>query len=352
MSTGSGDGTLTNRLGAESSPYLKQHADNPVAWQPWDEQAIAAARAADLPILLSIGYSACHWCHVMAHESFEDEATAGVMNAHFVNIKVDREERPDLDKVYQLAYQLLTQQTGGWPLTAFLDPETLLPFFAGTYFPKTPRHQLPGFTDLLLRISETFQSKRDELNDQGEKVSEVLQSLNAPREEDAEGVPGMTHIQAAHEMLAAQYDPSEGGFGTAPKFPMPGTLAPGAPALGPEPGARGQAGNPGPGDDQPHQDGSRRYLRSPWRRLFPLRHGSEVDGPPLREDALRQRPAARALQRSVVRGSGSVVRGRPDGNRRLVDPGYATSGGRLFLGARMPTPKGRKVSTTSGAAIR
>jgi uncharacterized protein YyaL (SSP411 family) len=149
------------------------------------------------------------------------------MNRLFVNIKVDREERPDLDKVYQLAHQLLTQQTGGWPLTAFLDPDTLLPFFAGTYFPKTPRHQLPGFTDLLLRISETFQSKREELTSQGEKVSEVLKSLNAPRQpEDGEppSEPGMAHIQAAHEMLAAQYDPNEGGFGTAPKFPMPGTL--------------------------------------------------------------------------------------------------------------------------------
>ena len=227
MSSTTRDPVLENRLAAQSSPYLKQHADNPVAWQPWDEEAIAAARASARPILLSIGYSACHWCHVMAHESFEDDATAAVMNAHFVNIKVDREERPDLDKVYQLAHQLLTQQTGGWPLTAFLDPDTLLPFFAGTYFPKTPRHQLPGFTDLLLRISETFQSKREELTSQGEKISEVLASLNAPRQPEPgepASEPGMAHIQAAHEMLAAQYDQSEGGFGTAPKFPMPGTL--------------------------------------------------------------------------------------------------------------------------------
>ncbi len=228
MSIGSSDGPLSNRLGTASSPYLKQHADNPVAWQPWDDDAIAAAREMGKPILLSIGYSACHWCHVMARESFADEATAKVMNTHFVNIKVDREERPDLDKVYQLAHQLLTQQTGGWPLTAFLDPDTLLPFFAGTYFPKTPRHQLPGFADLLLRISDTFQTKREELTSQGEKVSEVLESLNAPREAEEGGTPGtpsMAHIQAAHEMLAAQYDSSEGGFGRAPKFPMPSTLA-------------------------------------------------------------------------------------------------------------------------------
>jgi uncharacterized protein YyaL (SSP411 family) len=218
------EGQLSNRLAEETSPYLRQHADNPVAWQPWDEAAIEAARRAGKPILLSIGYSACHWCHVMAHESFEDEAIARVMNEHFVNIKVDREERPDLDKVYQLAHQLLTQQTGGWPLTAFLDPDTLLPFFAGTYFPKTPRYQLPGFADLLLRISETFASKREELAEQGARVSEVLTRLNEPGDGASSEPPGMAHIQAAHEMLAAQYDRSEGGFGTQPKFPMPTTL--------------------------------------------------------------------------------------------------------------------------------
>ncbi len=218
------DVELSNRLGTETSPYLRQHADNPVAWQPWDEDAISAARSLDKPILLSIGYSACHWCHVMAHESFEDDATAAVMNRHFVNVKVDREERPDLDKVYQLAHQLLTQQTGGWPLTAFLDPETLVPFFAGTYFPKTPRHQLPGFTDLLLRIAETFSSKRDELTTQGERIFEVLNRLDGESDSEAAEQPGMPLIEAAHEMLAQQYDPSEGGFGTAPKFPMPTTL--------------------------------------------------------------------------------------------------------------------------------
>ncbi len=215
-----------NRLGGETSPYLRQHADNPVAWQPWDDEALAAARAAGRPILLSIGYSACHWCHVMAHESFEDEATAAVMNAHFVNIKVDREERPDLDKVYQLAHQLLTQQTGGWPLTVFLDPDTLIPFFAGTYFPKSPRYQLPGFADLLRRVSETFHEKREELNVQGERISEVLEHLTNPEAEEgaAAGTPGPELLEAAHQALAQQYDSSEGGFGTAPKFPMPSTL--------------------------------------------------------------------------------------------------------------------------------
>ncbi len=222
---------MDNRLGAETSPYLRQHAENPVAWQPWDDQAIAAARSAGKPILLSIGYSACHWCHVMAHESFEDAATAAVMNEHFVCIKVDREERPDLDKVYQLAHQLLTQQAGGWPLTAFLDPDTLLPFFAGTYFPRTPRYQLPGFKDLLLRVAETFVAKRDELAAQGEKIVEVFDRLNAgPDDTGSEGADGLEAetpalISTAHQVLAGQYDPQEGGFGTAPKFPMPSTLA-------------------------------------------------------------------------------------------------------------------------------
>ena len=129
-------GLSRNRLDEQTSLYLLQHADNPVHWQPWDETVLAAARTAQKPILLSIGYSSCHWCHVMAHESFADAACAKVMNEHFINIKVDREERPDLDKVYQVAQHLLTQQSGGWPLTLFLDPDTLVPFFGGTYFPK------------------------------------------------------------------------------------------------------------------------------------------------------------------------------------------------------------------------
>ena len=216
---------MSNRLGSETSPYLKQHADNPVEWQPWDDQALTEAQNLGKPILLSIGYSACHWCHVMAHESFEDPAIAEVMNANFVNIKVDREERPDLDKVYQLAHQLLTQQTGGWPLTAFLDPDTLVPFFAGTYFPKSPRYQLPGFADLLRRIRETFDAKRDELTEQGERITEVLTQLNERQADGDVGPSADDLIRSAHTMLETQYDAAEGGFGSAPKFPMPGTIS-------------------------------------------------------------------------------------------------------------------------------
>ena len=136
-----------NRLAAETSPYLQQHADNPVDWYPWGEEALARARREDKPILLSVGYSACHWCHVMAHESFEDAATAEVMNRLFVNIKVDREERPDLDKIYQIAQQLLTQRAGGWPLTMFLTPADQQPFFGGTYFPRDANYGMPAFKD-------------------------------------------------------------------------------------------------------------------------------------------------------------------------------------------------------------
>ena len=214
---------MSNRLSEESSPYLLQHAENPVNWHPWDDQALALAREQNKPILLSIGYSACHWCHVMAHESFDDDATAAVMNEHFVNIKVDREERPDLDKVYQLSLQLLTQQTGGWPLTMFLDPETLLPFFGGTYFPKTARYQLPSFVDLLLRIREIFENKAEDLKGQTERMAEVLAKLKTPAAE-AGTVADEDLLRNAREQLLEQADTAQGGFGQAPKFPMPSTL--------------------------------------------------------------------------------------------------------------------------------
>ena len=211
-----------NRLADETSPYLLQHADNPVAWYPWSADALTKARDEGKPILLSIGYSACHWCHVMAHESFEDAITAATMNQHFINIKVDREERPDLDRVYQTAHQLLTQQGGGWPLTMFLDPNTLIPFFSGTYFPKTPRYQLPGFVDLLLRVSQVFRDQRAELAAQGTKLANVLTALNP------QAAPGNLKddvlLRLARDQLASQYDAREGGFGGAPKFPMATTI--------------------------------------------------------------------------------------------------------------------------------
>ncbi len=143
---------MPNALAEESSPYLRQHADNPVGWLPWSQRALELAREQNKPILLSIGYSACHWCHVMAHESFEDEATAALMNQYFINIKVDREERPDIDRIYQSAHQLMAQRPGGWPLTMFLTPADQLPFFGGTYFPDKPKYGMIAFPDLLQRL--------------------------------------------------------------------------------------------------------------------------------------------------------------------------------------------------------
>ena len=210
-----------NRLQDETSPYLKQHADNPVDWYPWGDEALALARDTDRPILLSIGYSSCHWCHVMAHESFEDTATAAVMNEHFVNIKVDREERPDLDRVYQLAHNVMHRQSGGWPLTVFLEPTTHLPFFSGTYFPKSPRHGLPSFRDLLMRIHETFVAKREDIAEQNDKLSSVLTSLS---EITAEPTEDLALLERGRASLGEQYDPQHGGFGRAPKFPMPAAL--------------------------------------------------------------------------------------------------------------------------------
>ena len=212
-----------NRLGGETSPYLLQHADNPVDWYPWGEEALAAARDSGKPILLSIGYSACHWCHVMAHESFEDAATAALMNEHFINVKVDREERPDIDRIYQLAHQVLAQAGGGWPLTMFLDHESQRPFFGGTYFPPEPRYGMPSFKDLLQRVAEGYADERQQLLSQGEKIANVFEALNPPDPGDvslAEAAP----LAEARRALGENMDREFGGLGRAPKFPHPSAL--------------------------------------------------------------------------------------------------------------------------------
>ncbi|HKE43380.1 MAG TPA: thioredoxin domain-containing protein, partial [Steroidobacteraceae bacterium] len=169
-----------NRLAHETSPYLQQHAANPVDWYPWSEEALERAQREDKPILLSIGYSACHWCHVMAHESFEDPATAALMNRLFVNIKVDREERPDLDKIYQLAHQMLARRAGGWPLTMFLTPDDHRPFFGGTYFPKEPRYGMPAFSDLLQRVDRYYREHSDEVRKQNSALAEAFETFYPP----------------------------------------------------------------------------------------------------------------------------------------------------------------------------
>ncbi|MEX2496336.1 MAG: thioredoxin domain-containing protein [Woeseia sp.] len=212
-----------NRLAAETSPYLLQHADNPVEWYPWSEEAFAAAVEAGKPVLLSVGYSACHWCHVMAHESFEDETTAALMNRLFVNIKVDREERPDVDKIYQVAQQLLTQRPGGWPLTMFMDPETQRPFFGGTYFPPEARYGMPSFRDVIARVAAYYEQHREEINAQGEQLQDVFNRLSPP---PASEVSSLTTdlLEAARRQLAREFDREYGGFGGAPKFPQSGAL--------------------------------------------------------------------------------------------------------------------------------
>ncbi|HEY7840856.1 MAG TPA: thioredoxin domain-containing protein, partial [Gammaproteobacteria bacterium] len=210
-----------NALAAETSPYLLQHAHNPVQWYPWGTEALERARRENKPILLSIGYSACHWCHVMAHESFEDEATAALMNEHFVNIKVDREERPDIDKIYQTAQQLLTRRTGGWPLTMFLTPEDQVPFFGGTYFPPEPRYGMPGFRDLLARVAEYYRSERAAIGRQNEALVETLERL---QHVTTPGQPDPAPLHAAVDELESIFDAQFGGFGGAPKFPHPSNL--------------------------------------------------------------------------------------------------------------------------------
>lgn len=209
---------MPNRLLHATSPYLLQHADNPVDWHVWGAEALALARTQDKPILLSIGYSACHWCHVMAHESFEDPATAAIMNQHFINIKVDREERPDLDKIYQAAHHLLAERAGGWPLTMFLSPHDLAPFFGGTYFPKEARYHLPAFGDLLYRIAEVYRTRRSDIQKQNQSLTLHLRTLEIP---EATGLaPPDTHpLRQARHYLAQAFDPVDGGLGQAPKFP-------------------------------------------------------------------------------------------------------------------------------------
>ncbi|TAL74009.1 MAG: thioredoxin domain-containing protein [Rhodanobacter sp.] len=213
-----------NMLADAASPYLRQHAGNPVHWQTWNAATLAHARETDTPILLSAGYSACHWCHVMAHESFENPAIARVMNAHFVCIKLDREERPDIDRVYQLAHQALHGRGGGWPLTAFIDPQDLVPFFTGTYFPPAPRHGLPAFGDLLVHVRDYFDAHRDALREQATALREWLAQVES-NPAPASALPDVATTQAlALEQFTANFDPQHGGSAGAPKFPRAAEL--------------------------------------------------------------------------------------------------------------------------------
>jgi uncharacterized protein YyaL (SSP411 family) len=211
---------VANRLANETSPYLLQHKDNPVDWYPWGSEALAKAKAEDKPILVSIGYSACHWCHVMEHESFEDPETAAVMNEHFVNVKVDREERPDVDALYMTAVQAMTGH-GGWPLNVFLMPDGT-PFYGGTYWPPEDRMGMPAFQRVLEAVADTYRTQREQIEEQGERVRDVLQQAMSVQPEPGEIEERL--ISEAVELLGQRFDARHGGFGGAPKFPQASVL--------------------------------------------------------------------------------------------------------------------------------
>ena len=206
---------MTNRLARERSPYLLQHAGNPVDWYAWNAEAFERARREDKPIFLSIGYSTCHWCHVMEHESFENDAIAALLNRDFVSIKVDREERPDVDRVYMAFVQSTTGQ-GGWPMTVFLTPEGV-PFYAGTYFPPEDRHGMPSFRRLLSGIAESYRNRKDEIDRTTASVRQMYDTIAARTQRG--GPLDASVLTRAVAALHHQHDPRHGGFGGAPKFP-------------------------------------------------------------------------------------------------------------------------------------
>ncbi len=278
---------FTNRLIHETSPYLLQHAHNPVDWYAWGEEALAAAREARQADLLSIGYSACHWCHVMEHESFEDEETAALMNELFVNIKVDREERPDLDAIYMDAVQSMTGQ-GGWPMSVWLTPDGK-PFHGGTYYPKEPRYGMPGFQQVLRAMAEAYANRRDKVDGQADRLTAMLHRSATVAADGGE--LGIDILVEALVRMRQYFDDEDGGFGTQPKFPQPMTLDF---ALTPVRACR-RPGRSLHGRTDAGKDGARRHLRPTRRRLSSLQRRRHLARAPLREDALRQRPAAAHL---------------------------------------------------------
>ena len=212
---------MPNHLASEASPYLRDHAENPVDWYPWGEEALAKAKAEDKPIFLSVGYSACHWCHVMARESFSDPKIAEILNANYVSIKVDREERPDVDEVYIEAVRILTG-SAGWPLSVFLTPE-LKPFYGGTYFPPEPRPGMAAFNRVLLSALHFFRTQRHEIDEAGNRIAVELNRLSSLPGHDGE--MDETPLRGFYKQRLEVFDSEHGGFGVAPKFPNPTDLA-------------------------------------------------------------------------------------------------------------------------------
>ena len=279
---------MPNRLSNETSPYLLQHANNPVDWYPWGPEALERAAAEDKPILLSVGYSACHWCHVMERESFENDDIARQMNESFVSVKVDREERPDIDSIYMTAVQAMTGR-GGWPMTVFLTPDGK-PFYGGTYFPPQDRGGMPGFPRVLEAMADAYRDNRDAVDSATDGLLEQMRRVSAfsPR---GDRLVAPDDLSRAFAGLASQFDDTHGGLGMEPKFPQPMVyefLLRYYARTGDLPGAAHRRAHPGP-------HGPGRYLRSARRRLPPLLYRRLLAGAPLREDALRQRPACKAL---------------------------------------------------------
>ena len=283
----SSDPAHENRLARETSPYLLQHKHNPVDWWPWGPDALAEAKRANKPILLSVGYAACHWCHVMAHESFEDSATADVMNELFVNIKVDREERPDIDQIYMSALHHLGEH-GGWPLTMFLTPAGE-PFWGGTYFPKTARYGKPAFVNLLREVERVF---RQEPQSVEQNRSALMARLAESARPAGHVVIAAPELDRAANQIAGMIDPVHGGMRGAPKFPQPMMLE-----------FLWRAGQRMNDKRYLRRSGAiarpdvrRRHLRPPRWRFLPLFGRRTLAGPAFREDALRQCPSARTAR--------------------------------------------------------
>jgi uncharacterized protein YyaL (SSP411 family) len=315
-----------NRLAQEKSPYLLQHADNPVEWMPWGDDAFEKARREEKPIFLSVGYSTCHWCHVMAYESFDDEATAEIMNREFVNIKVDREERPDVDRVYMTFVQATTGH-GGWPMSVWLTPD-LKPFVGGTYFPPEDRYGHPGFKRVLQQIATAWKQDRANISKQGTRIVEALaESANAGA--GSQALLGPETLVNAYQQIARGYDAHEGGFGTAPKFPRPVTLNF---LFGSTPGSRRLDGQERARDEPLHaaQNGGRRDARSARRRFCALLGGSVLARAAFRKDALRQRAARGRLCRRISDHARAAVRGSHARHPRLRAPRHDCSEGGFY----------------------
>ena len=342
--------TGMNRLSAETSPYLLQHANNPVHWWAWGEAALAEAKRTNRPILLSVGYAACHWCHVMAHESFESPEVAAVMNELFVNIKVDREERPDVDAIYMQALQILGEP-GGWPLTMFCTSDGE-PFWGGTYFPYPARYGRPSFVDVLHGVAQAFHDKPQDIETNRAGLLKALQQKAANKAIEIKGEGPLIPLALLDRIaarLAEECDPVWGGFGQAPKFPSPylfETIWRGGTARSHQrPSVRRRHRHA-----RPHVPG--RHLRSPGRRLRALRHRCRVADPALREDALRQRAARRPADPGLAGDQEPALRRRA--SPRPATGSCARWWPRAAASPRptMPTARASKASSMCGTKPR